>query len=95
MPLFFNLEDENLPLPSGWEMRIGPSGFIYYVDHVAKKSQWERPIRGKLEVYFICCHALEGKNHINDEKYALITNFHIFFQDEKGHCITQKYKGRH
>ena len=47
LPLFFNLEDENLPLPSGWEMRIGPSGFIYYVDHVAKKSQWERPIRGK------------------------------------------------
>ena len=74
-------------------MRVGPSGFIYYVDHVAKKSQWERPIRGKLVVYFICCHGCFGNDY--GEKVCPNYEFSHLFQNKKGHCIAQKYKGRH
>ena len=33
----------NEPLPQFWEMRTDPSGRAYYVDHLAKKTSWERP----------------------------------------------------
>ncbi|CAF92328.1 unnamed protein product, partial [Tetraodon nigroviridis] len=26
-----------------WEQRIDPSGRVYYVDHVEKRTTWERP----------------------------------------------------
>nr|XP_055044712.1 itchy E3 ubiquitin protein ligase b isoform X1 [Misgurnus anguillicaudatus] len=31
------------PLPPGWEQRVDQSGRVYYVDHVEKKTTWERP----------------------------------------------------
>ncbi|XP_060750715.1 itchy E3 ubiquitin protein ligase b isoform X2 [Tachysurus vachellii] len=31
------------PLPQGWEQRMDPSGRVYYVDHVEKRTSWERP----------------------------------------------------
>lgn len=31
------------PLPSGWEERQDANGRTYYVNHVARTTQWERP----------------------------------------------------
>uniref|UniRef100_A0A182NSD2 HECT-type E3 ubiquitin transferase n=1 Tax=Anopheles dirus TaxID=7168 RepID=A0A182NSD2_9DIPT len=31
------------PLPPGWEVRQDPVGRMYYVNHVARTTQWERP----------------------------------------------------
>ncbi|GAA6067655.1 itchy E3 ubiquitin protein ligase a isoform X1 [Tachysurus ichikawai] len=33
----------NGPLPHGWEQRVDQNGRIYYVDHIEKKTTWERP----------------------------------------------------
>lgn len=34
---------ESAPLPSGWEERLDANGRTYYVNHVARSTQWERP----------------------------------------------------
>ncbi|XP_035778225.1 E3 ubiquitin-protein ligase Nedd-4-like isoform X3 [Anopheles albimanus] len=31
------------PLPPGWEVRQDPVGRTYYVNHIARTTQWERP----------------------------------------------------
>ncbi|CAB1458847.1 unnamed protein product [Pleuronectes platessa] len=31
------------PLPLGWEQRVDPNGRMYFVDHVEKRTTWERP----------------------------------------------------
>ncbi|KAM9178096.1 E3 ubiquitin-protein ligase Itchy homolog isoform 1-T1 [Mergus octosetaceus] len=31
------------PLPPGWEQRVDQHGRIYYVDHVEKRTTWDRP----------------------------------------------------
>ncbi|TRY98607.1 hypothetical protein DNTS_005287 [Danionella cerebrum] len=31
------------PLPPGWEQRVDQNGRLYFVDHVEKKTTWERP----------------------------------------------------
>uniref|UniRef100_A0AAR2KSZ3 HECT-type E3 ubiquitin transferase n=1 Tax=Pygocentrus nattereri TaxID=42514 RepID=A0AAR2KSZ3_PYGNA len=31
------------PLPPGWEQRVDQSGRLYFVDHVEKRTTWERP----------------------------------------------------
>ncbi|XP_072222791.1 itchy E3 ubiquitin protein ligase b isoform X2 [Leuresthes tenuis] len=31
------------PLPPGWEQRVDQNGRLYYVDHVEKRTMWERP----------------------------------------------------
>uniref|UniRef100_A0A4Y0B8T7 HECT-type E3 ubiquitin transferase n=1 Tax=Anopheles funestus TaxID=62324 RepID=A0A4Y0B8T7_ANOFN len=31
------------PLPPGWEVRQDPVGRMYYVNHIARTTQWERP----------------------------------------------------
>uniref|UniRef100_A0A3Q2EAT8 E3 ubiquitin-protein ligase n=1 Tax=Cyprinodon variegatus TaxID=28743 RepID=A0A3Q2EAT8_CYPVA len=31
------------PLPPGWEQRVDQNGRVYYVDHVLKRTSWERP----------------------------------------------------
>lgn len=31
------------PLPPGWEERQDANGRTYYVNHIAKTTQWERP----------------------------------------------------
>ncbi|XP_077297989.1 E3 ubiquitin-protein ligase Nedd4 isoform X3 [Arctopsyche grandis] len=35
--------DHLLPLPSGWEERQDANGRTYYVNHLARSTQWERP----------------------------------------------------
>ena len=34
----------DLPLPEGWEKKVDATGREYYVDHIKKKTQWERPV---------------------------------------------------
>ncbi|KAG8446212.1 hypothetical protein GDO86_013894 [Hymenochirus boettgeri] len=31
------------PLPPGWEQRVDLQGRVYFVDHVAKRTTWDRP----------------------------------------------------
>uniref|UniRef100_A0A8C3ATJ8 E3 ubiquitin-protein ligase n=1 Tax=Cyclopterus lumpus TaxID=8103 RepID=A0A8C3ATJ8_CYCLU len=31
------------PLPPGWEQRVDQNGRLYFVDHVEKRTSWERP----------------------------------------------------
>ncbi|KAL1420974.1 hypothetical protein MTO96_004336 [Rhipicephalus appendiculatus] len=45
-PEFSGSEAPPSPLPPGWEEREDACGRIYYVNHVARTTQWERPIRG-------------------------------------------------
>ncbi|XP_016091738.1 E3 ubiquitin-protein ligase Itchy-like [Sinocyclocheilus grahami] len=33
----------NGPLPPGWEQRVDQNGHVYYVDHIEKRTTWERP----------------------------------------------------
>ncbi|KAF5292290.1 hypothetical protein FQA39_LY03324 [Lamprigera yunnana] len=41
---FANAVDaQNLPLPPGWEERQDANGRTYYVNHLARTTQWERP----------------------------------------------------
>lgn len=36
-------EAQNTPLPPGWEERQDANGRTYYVNHLARTTQWERP----------------------------------------------------
>ena len=31
------------PLPRGWDERVDQNGRTYYVDHIHKRTQWDRP----------------------------------------------------
>lgn len=45
-----NEEDEgSQDLPEGWEERKTPNGRVYYVNHVMKTTQWNKPIRPAIE----------------------------------------------
>ncbi|KAM7285594.1 E3 ubiquitin-protein ligase NEDD4 isoform X2 [Ixodes scapularis] len=43
---FSGTETPPSPLPSGWEEREDACGRIYYVNHLARTTQWERPTQG-------------------------------------------------
>lgn len=45
-PEFAGGEAPPSPLPPGWEEREDACGRIYYVNHVARTTQWERPVQG-------------------------------------------------
>ncbi|KAK5648934.1 hypothetical protein RI129_003826 [Pyrocoelia pectoralis] len=36
-------DSQNFPLPPGWEERQDANGRTYYVNHLARTTQWERP----------------------------------------------------
>lgn len=38
-----NSTESQTPLPPGWEERQDANGRTYYVNHIAKTTQWERP----------------------------------------------------
>lgn len=42
-------EESGLELPEGWEERKTPNGRVYYVNHVMKTTQWNRPVRPAIE----------------------------------------------
>ena len=43
--------EELPPLPSGWEERVTPEGFTFYVDHNSKSTSWDRPVTGRTRVH--------------------------------------------
>lgn len=45
-PEFAGGEAPPSPLPPGWEEREDACGRIYYVNHVQRTTQWERPVQG-------------------------------------------------
>ncbi|KAF4531590.1 hypothetical protein B566_EDAN010056 [Ephemera danica] len=36
-------QDQPVPLPAGWEERQDANGRTYFVNHIARSTQWERP----------------------------------------------------
>lgn len=40
--------EESEPLPEGWEERQDANGRVFYVDHINRRTQWERPTRANL-----------------------------------------------
>jgi hypothetical protein len=32
------------PLPAGWEEKSDAQGRTFYIDHVNRKTQWNRPV---------------------------------------------------
>ena len=41
----WSMENEEEPLPEGWEERQDANGRYFYVDHINRRTQWERPTR--------------------------------------------------
>lgn len=41
--IFLQITMVNRPLPPGWEERQDANGRTYYVNHIARFTQWERP----------------------------------------------------
>nr|CAD7259760.1 unnamed protein product [Timema shepardi] len=42
-PVFVQNQEQLPPLPTGWEERQDANGRTYYVNHIARSTQWERP----------------------------------------------------
>ncbi|VDM27145.1 unnamed protein product [Hydatigera taeniaeformis] len=40
-----NMEMAESNLPEGWDERVDQNGRTYYVDHIHKRTQWDRPMR--------------------------------------------------
>lgn len=57
----------NRPLPPGWEERQDANGRTYYVNHIARFTQWERP---EPYVYLFEIHS---KYNIYISKYLIVT----------------------
>ncbi|XP_043193769.1 E3 ubiquitin-protein ligase SMURF2-like isoform X2 [Amphibalanus amphitrite] len=53
-----SIQDE---LAEGWEERCAPNGRPYYVNHVTRSTQWERPQRPALEAALVSPAAGEGE----------------------------------
>ncbi|KAL0279413.1 UNVERIFIED_CONTAM: hypothetical protein PYX00_000980 [Menopon gallinae] len=43
-PIYVVSDENNAPLPPGWEERQDPNGRTYYVNHIGRCTQWERPV---------------------------------------------------
>lgn len=39
------MDEEDEPLPEGWEERQDANGRFFYVDHINRRTQWFRPTR--------------------------------------------------
>lgn len=39
------LENDEDPLPEGWEERQDANGRVFFVDHINRRTQWSRPTR--------------------------------------------------
>ncbi|XP_063703222.1 E3 ubiquitin-protein ligase Nedd-4 isoform X2 [Culicoides brevitarsis] len=63
------------PLPFGWEERQDANGRTYYVNHVARSTQWERPtVTNSTSVE-------QTQQQNNDEAAAFQRRFHISVDD--------------
>ncbi|XP_063703226.1 E3 ubiquitin-protein ligase Nedd-4 isoform X6 [Culicoides brevitarsis] len=64
------------PLPFGWEERQDANGRTYYVNHVARSTQWERPT-----VTSNSTSVEQTQQQNNDEAAAFQRRFHISVDD--------------
>ncbi|XP_049537931.1 E3 ubiquitin-protein ligase Nedd-4-like isoform X4 [Anopheles darlingi] len=60
------------PLPPGWEVRQDPVGRTYYVNHIARTTQWERP------------SVLPAQPGLNEMVAAFQRRFHISNDPDNG-----------
>ena len=44
-----NESEDSEPLPQGWEERQDANGRVFYVDHITRRTQWERPTRANMQ----------------------------------------------
>lgn len=52
-------------MPTGWEERQDANGRTYYVNHIARTTQWERPsawVKYLEETWFAISHPIKRKN---------------------------------
>ncbi|XP_067212088.1 E3 ubiquitin-protein ligase Nedd-4 isoform X4 [Linepithema humile] len=69
----------NRPLPPGWEERLDANGRTYYVNHIARFTQWERP-----EPDTAATTVVEQRN-LDTAATEFQRRFHISADDEGRH----------
>jgi len=59
-------DGQNVPLPAGWEERQDANGRTYYVNHIARTTQWQRPgaDNGEEVIY----RTATGENQTQEER---------------------------
>lgn len=60
----------NEVLPEGWEERKTPNGRVYYVNHVTKSTQWDRPTMQAKLVASPQQQQQHNGNHISEDNVS-------------------------
>lgn len=54
-------------LPPGWERKADANGRVYYVDHINRKTQWERPVMSQVSDPAVSVESsVVGEDHNGD-----------------------------
>uniref|UniRef100_A0A6P7FPL4 E3 ubiquitin-protein ligase n=1 Tax=Diabrotica virgifera virgifera TaxID=50390 RepID=A0A6P7FPL4_DIAVI len=61
------------PLPSGWEERQDANGRTYYVNHIARTTQWERPTLSNQDIH---------SGETEEQREVFERRFHISADEE-------------
>ncbi|VDD76849.1 unnamed protein product [Mesocestoides corti] len=70
-------------LPEGWDERIDQNGRTYYVDHIHKRTQWDRPLRyGSNSLCVISPRLPDGWEQRTD------VNGRVYYVDHVNHRTT-------
>lgn len=48
-----NDDDDDSPLPEGWDIQVSPNGRLFFIDHIHKTTTWTDPRSGKNSSIFI------------------------------------------
>ncbi|XP_041474535.1 E3 ubiquitin-protein ligase SMURF2-like [Lytechinus variegatus] len=74
-------------LPDGWEERMSTSGRVYFVNHLTRTTQWERPTRPASE----CTHAPSSRTstHANGHHH----NHHHHSSSSSSSSSSQHHRG--
>ncbi|XP_026472195.1 E3 ubiquitin-protein ligase Nedd-4 isoform X2 [Ctenocephalides felis] len=78
--------DSTGPLPPGWEERQDANGRTYYVNHLARSTQWERPILSEVD------DINSGQRSLDDAEAALEIfqrRFHISADHDRNDATSQ------
>ncbi|KAJ2948784.1 hypothetical protein O0L34_g8041 [Tuta absoluta] len=67
------------PLPSGWEERQDANGRTYYVNHIARSTQWERPTNATFQRNV----SRESEQRIETAATEFQRRFHISHDEER------------